>query len=77
MVDLQGWKKDEEYVLTDPAVHCKTAHFGQTNLGDVGHEQFFDTHRCNAVCEKMGLTKRPGLRSEVEKIIDETNTLVL
>ena len=44
-----------QYVLTDPAIHCKDPRFGSTNLGQVGMESFFEVHECNRVCTKMCL----------------------
>ena len=29
--------------------------FGVTNLGELGMEQFFKTHRCNSICKALGL----------------------
>ena len=44
-----------QYVLTDPAIHCKEPRFGSTNLRQVGMESFFEVHECNNVCARMRL----------------------
>ena len=56
VVDLQGIQHGfNQYVLTDPAVHCREPRFGSTNLGRVGMETFFEGHTCNRICTRMGL----------------------
>jgi hypothetical protein len=62
VVDLQGVKSFEHnsYLLTDPAIHfddinrCREA---RTNLGGQGMREFFRTHVCSKVCQKLGLEK--------------------
>jgi hypothetical protein len=51
----------QAYKLFDPAIHCPSdmLRFTGTNLGERGIDQFFRTHRCNAVCSKMGLKRHP------------------
>lgn len=53
VVDLQGTEEDDQYILTDPSIHCQDPKFGKTNLRDVGIKQFFKTHRCGSVCEAI------------------------
>ncbi|KAG0555935.1 hypothetical protein KC19_11G014000 [Ceratodon purpureus] len=61
VTDLQGVRienSDGENVfnLCDPAIHCTDVlRFTRTNLGAEGFKLFFDTHKCNDVCEKLGL----------------------
>lgn len=55
VVDLQGVERPTDYVLTDPCINCKEPRFGSTNMGEVGIEEFFRTHKCNHVCATMGL----------------------
>lgn len=61
VVDLQGIVSsgiggERTLLLTDPAIHCKDImRFGRTNLGPVGMQVFFERHRCNEFCKKLGL----------------------
>ena len=66
VVDLQGIDQDDQYILTDPSIHCEDPKFGKTNLGDVGIKQFFKTHRCGSVCEAMKLPKNKYMRSPIK-----------
>ena len=62
--DLQGvWNQDDGFVLTDPVVHCvsrtgRKHKNGATDKGLQGVERFFETHKCNALCKRMGLQER-------------------
>ncbi|KAF0424728.1 kinase-like protein [Gigaspora margarita] len=55
--DLQGIELENEFVLTDPAIHCvDSLRFGGTNLGEKGiNECFLNNHTCNNVCKKLKL----------------------
>uniref|UniRef100_A0A7S4KWC7 Alpha-type protein kinase domain-containing protein n=1 Tax=Guillardia theta TaxID=55529 RepID=A0A7S4KWC7_GUITH len=58
IVDVQGIKSPsgEEFILTDPAIHCKnTDRFGGTNLGVEGMNLFFSKHKCNSMCRALKL----------------------
>lgn len=58
--DLQG----VGCILTDPAIHTRdTDRFPltPTNLGQDGFKFFFATHKCNAVCRKLGLLTHGGM----------------
>jgi hypothetical protein len=58
LVDLQGSRDSSkrQYVLTDPAIHCKDVlRFESTNLGTKGMKRFFATHQCNQYCIALGL----------------------
>jgi hypothetical protein len=62
VVDLQGVKSSEDnrYLLTDPAIHfddIKRCREARTNLGGKGMREFFRTHVCSEVCQKLGLEK--------------------
>lgn len=62
--DLQGvWNPEDGFMLTDPVVHyvCpmgKKHKNGATDKGLDGVKKFFATHKCNVLCEKMGLKSR-------------------
>jgi hypothetical protein len=52
--DLQG----VGHLLTDPAIHTldpQRFKLADTNLGQDGFKFFFATHKCNAICHKLGL----------------------
>ena len=57
VVDLQGVKNGDSYILTDPSIHCKlnSNHFGRTDLGQEGMRIFFEAHVCGDICRKMNL----------------------
>lgn len=59
VVDLQGnfhSTSRGSFFLTDPAVHCRDmTRFGGTNLGKIGFERFFKTHKCNGFCNALNL----------------------
>lgn len=53
VVDLQGVGD----FYTDPVVLTFSGTgFGITNVGKQGMDQFFASHRCNPICQKLGLT---------------------
>jgi hypothetical protein len=52
--DLQG----VGHLLTDPAIHTldpQRFKLADTNLGQDGFKFFFATHKCNAICRRLGL----------------------
>ena len=56
VVDLQGVKESRGLLLTDPAIHSlDLLRFGKTNLGPRGMRLFFDTHKCNSLCQMVGV----------------------
>ncbi|CAF0763137.1 unnamed protein product [Didymodactylos carnosus] len=60
VVDLQGVRSDNVYLLTDPAIHfddLKRYKEARTNLGAKGMREFFRTHVCSKVCTELGLPK--------------------
>ncbi|CAG8604499.1 10211_t:CDS:1 [Paraglomus occultum] len=60
--DLQGIELDDQFILTDPAIHCvDPLRFGKTNLGSRGiSECFLANHQCNYICERLGLSSESG-----------------
>eukprot|EP00092_Neocalanus_flemingeri_P012286 GFUD01013244.1.p1 GENE.GFUD01013244.1~~GFUD01013244.1.p1 ORF type:complete len:679 (-),score=176.64 GFUD01013244.1:244-2280(-) len=70
VVDLQGIERSNEYGLTDPCINCKEPRFGSTNMGEVGIQEFFRTHKCNSVCKTMGLKEITLLR-KAEKVVKQ------
>ncbi|KAM9985766.1 hypothetical protein ACTFIZ_012401 [Dictyostelium cf. discoideum] len=57
VVDIQGVKTSKGYLLTDPAIHSTDIlRFGGCNLGKPGIIKFFQSHKCNQHCKKIGLT---------------------
>lgn len=59
VTDLQGFKNDDVYVLTDPAITCTEdwERFSSTNLAIKGVEKFFKSHQCNQICRDLHLEK--------------------
>jgi hypothetical protein len=55
--DLQGIELTDEFLLTDPAIHCiDPLRFGGTNFGEDGiNKLFLANHRCNDICKKLKL----------------------
>ena len=56
IVDLQGVRGDKSYTLTDPAIHSKETvggGYGELDLGTVGIEAFFSTHKCEKACRGL------------------------
>ncbi|KAF0488044.1 kinase-like protein [Gigaspora margarita] len=56
--DLQGVDLHNEFLLTDPAIHCvDLLRFGNSNLGKSGIQKcFLAKHECNDICRKLELT---------------------
>ena len=53
VVDIQG----VGLTYTDVTVHSADRRYGNTDLGDLGFQNFFRTHECNAACGALGLTR--------------------
>lgn len=61
--DLQGIRKVDGYLFTDPAIHHATKgpnFYGPTDLGNAGIQQFFDSHVCSRLCERF---RKPDLKN--------------
>ncbi|CDF41321.1 unnamed protein product [Chondrus crispus] len=57
--DIQGVRTGAGYALTDPCIHSVRDRegYGISDLGMTGVEHFFKRHRCNALCNDLGLGK--------------------
>jgi len=56
VVDIQGMKSHDGFLLTDPSIHCADLDkYGEGNFGDKGFEEFFKTHQCNQICQQLKL----------------------
>ncbi|KAI5077766.1 hypothetical protein GOP47_0007590 [Adiantum capillus-veneris] len=60
VTDLQGVQTSSEgtgaFLLCDPAIHSRDVlHFTRTNLGEQGFQLFDNSHKCNTICQKLGL----------------------
>ena len=58
--DLQGIELNNQFILTDPAIHCvDSLRFGTTNFGKKGIKKvfqcFLENHKCNDICKKLEL----------------------
>ncbi|KAK3232626.1 hypothetical protein CYMTET_57028 [Cymbomonas tetramitiformis] len=61
--DVQGvWNSVDGFMLTDPVIHYRSAQpgtsrrkYGATDKGLQGMRLFFSTHKCNAMCRRLGL----------------------
>ncbi|KAG2501020.1 hypothetical protein HYH03_000840 [Edaphochlamys debaryana] len=63
--DLQGvWNSTDGFTLTDPVIHHfeRSGRYGATDKGPAGMTAFFKTHTCNALCRRLGLPPKGGLR---------------
>ncbi|CAF1506026.1 unnamed protein product [Adineta ricciae] len=71
VVDLQGAKTDNAYILTDPAIHCDDIlrfKHTRTNLGVKGMDRFFNTHVCSEICARLELP------AEKSQLLNKTKT---
>ena len=68
LCDLQGVKRDHEYLITDPAIHSVDQIHGPTDGGVAGMEMFLRGHRCNFICQQLGLWTNPVPYSPSTKI---------
>ncbi|CAF1302195.1 unnamed protein product [Adineta ricciae] len=59
LCDLQGVKKKDRYILTDPVICSLNEQFGLTDLGEDGIRSFFANHQCTPLCERSWL-KHPS-----------------
>ncbi|RYG99200.1 hypothetical protein EON65_50520 [archaeon] len=66
IVECQGVynRDDNEFLLTDPAVHSiQMQKFGSTNMAVEGYIKFFRTHKCNSYCKALKL--KPPSKDEL------------
>ncbi|GBG29453.1 Protein kinase, putative [Hondaea fermentalgiana] len=65
VVDLQGVKTKDGYVLTDPAIHSRDGRYGDLDLSTIGMQAFFANHKCTHACRGL---RRPsgGVKSGVD-----------
>lgn len=58
--DLQGVLTTSRFELTDPAIHSsgRSRKFGATDQGKKGQHLFFETHKCNPLCEVLHLSAK-------------------
>ena len=60
--DMQGVRRDDRYILTDPVI-CSTGQiYGATDLGEVGMAHFFSTHSCTSFCSHL---PKPGRFNDI------------
>lgn len=52
------------YLFTDPVVMTPTGRFGCADLGREGIETFFQHHKCNSLCESLGLVGKQPSRGD-------------
>jgi hypothetical protein len=59
--DLQGVKDTTEYWLTDPALHTVDGRYAdaKTDMGVAGIVTVLLHHKCNGICEELGLKPLP------------------
>ena len=61
--DLQGVFENgkNQYSMSDPVIHSeRKGTYGRTDRGLDGTKAFFKSHKCNAMCRKLGLTPNTG-----------------
>ena len=59
IADLQGVRKDDSYLLTDPVIMSLSGNYGETDTGVEGMALFFLSHKCGLFCDKL---PKPTLR---------------
>lgn len=74
--DLQGVRKDEQYMLTDPAICSLAGGYGETDTGVEGMIMFFLRHQCNEFCSTL---PKPSLRDFIgiipQELLSQCKTL--
>jgi hypothetical protein len=60
--DLQGCRHSDRYDLTDPAICSIDERYGVTDIGVHGFLRFFQSHKCNSLCNALHLDRlRPSV----------------
>jgi hypothetical protein len=62
VVDVQGCKLQDKYLMTDPGIHSNFGRkepYGGTDFGEEGMDKFFESHSCNPACKALGLLVSP------------------
>jgi hypothetical protein len=72
--DLQGVKREDEYILTDPVICSVQQTFGVTDVGEEGIRSFFANHECTELCKSIW--KRHGSPKQYRKVIMGTTFLL-
>lgn len=61
VVDIQGSGNSNQCIYTDPQLHSVKKEFGRADRGKVGIDKFFSTHKCNFICQELGLPVRSSM----------------
>ncbi|KAI5084348.1 hypothetical protein GOP47_0000517 [Adiantum capillus-veneris] len=69
VTDLQGVQissvDTRAFLFCDLAIHTKDVlHFTRTNLGEKGFELFYNSHKCNTICQRLGLKATSDVEEE-------------
>ena len=57
--DLQGVKRSNRYVLTDPVICSLREDYGLTDMGEAGIQAFFANHKCTEICQNWRKHSNP------------------
>ena len=53
IAELQGVDRNTYCIINDSTMYCK-----EETFACVGIKHFFTSHRCNQVCQEMGLNRK-------------------